>query len=98
MEYEIIWLPKAEERFQEIIEYLELNWNDKVIAGFIEKTENVLRQMQLKPTMFRHSAKMDIYEVLITKHNLLLYTIKGSTIKLLTFFDTRQNPKKKFKF
>ena len=98
MEYEIIWLPKAEERFQEIIEYLEYKWNDKVIAGFIERTETVLRQVQRRPTMFRRSSKMNIHEVLITKHNLLLYQIKGSRIELLTFFDTRQNPKKKFKF
>ena len=55
MDYEIIWLPKAEERFQEIIEYLEYKWNDKVIAGFIERTETVLRQVQRRPTMFRRS-------------------------------------------
>ena len=98
MEYQIIWLPKAEERFQDIIEYLEYKWNDKVIADFIEKTETVLRQIQRRPTMFRHSSKMNIHEALITKHNLLLYQIKGSRIELLTFFDTRQNPKNKFKF
>lgn len=97
MEYQIIWLPKAEERFQEIIEYLDYKWNDKVIADFIERTETVLLQIKRRPTMFRHSAKMNIYEVLITKHNLLLYQIKGSRIELLTFFDSRQNPKKKFK-
>ncbi len=45
MEYLIVWLPKAEERFQEIIEYLEYKWNDKIIADFIEKTETVLRQI-----------------------------------------------------
>ena len=94
MEYQIIWLPKAEERFQDIIEYLEYKWNDKVIADFIEKTETVLRQIQRRPAMFRYSSKMNIHEALITKHNLLLYQIKSSRIELLTFFDTRQNPKK----
>ena len=98
MEYEIIWLPKAEERFQDIIEYLKNKWDDKVIAGFIVRTETVLRQIQRRPTMFRRSSKMNIHEALITKHNLLLYQLKGSRIELLTFFDTRQNPKKKFKF
>ena len=98
MDYEIIWLPKAEERFQEIIEYLYYKWNDKVIADFIKRTETVLRQVQRRPTMFKHSSRMNIYEVLITKHNLLLYQLKGSGIELLTFFDTRQNPMKKFKF
>jgi hypothetical protein len=40
---------------------------------------------------------MGIYEALITKHNLLLFRIEGNRIELLTFFDTRQNPNKKFK-
>ena len=41
--------------------------------------------------------KQNIHEVLITKHNLLLYQINETELKveLLAFFDTRQHPKKK---
>jgi hypothetical protein len=45
--------------------------------------------------MFRRSTKMNIHQVLITKHNLLFYRILENKIELLTFFDTRQNPVKK---
>jgi hypothetical protein len=67
-----------------------------VIEKFLLQTEKVLAQVQKRPTMFRRSAKKGIYEVLITKHNLLLYQINGQRIELLTFFDTRQRPGKKF--
>jgi plasmid stabilization system protein ParE len=97
MGYQIIWLPKAEERYQQVIEYLQAHWNDTVIKKFVGQTEKILAQVQQRPTMFRRSAQMGIYEVLITKHNLLLYRIKGKRIELLTFFDTRQHPKKKFR-
>ena len=97
MDYQIIWLPKAETRYREIIEYLEYKWNDRVIERFIVQTEKVLNQIKRRPTIFRRSAKMNIHEVLITKHNLLIYRINGSKIELLTFFDTRQDPKKKWK-
>ena len=97
MAYQIIWLPKAEERYQEIIDYLQYKWNDKVIKDFVNKTNHKLLQIKKRPKMSRRSAKMDIYEVLITKHNLLLYRIKANKIELLTFFDTRQDPDKKFK-
>jgi hypothetical protein len=80
-----------------VIDYLQQYWNDTVIKKFIVQTEKVLAQVHQRPKMFRRSAKMDIYEVLITKHNLLLYRVKGSNIELLTFFDTRQHPKKKFR-
>src|SRR5882757_1952072 len=98
MDYQITWLPKAEKRYQEIIEYLQYKWNDKVIADFITQTEKILEQVKRRPTLFRRSAKMNIHEVLITRHNLLLYHIKGSKIELLTFVDTRRDPKKKYKF
>lgn len=97
MDYQIVWLPKAEIRYQEIIDYLQYKWNDKVISKFIAQTEKVLLQIKNRPTLFRRSSKMDIREALITKHNLLLYRINGSKIELLTFFDTRQDPKKKWK-
>ena len=44
MAYEIIWLPKAEERFDEIIEYLHQHWDDKAVSSFIKKaTEKFYR-------------------------------------------------------
>ncbi len=98
MAYEIIWLPKAQERFDEIIEYLQIHWDDKVISSFIKKTAEKLLQISERPKMFRRSKKMAIHEVAITKHNLLIYRIKGNKVELLTFFDTRQSPSKKYKF
>ena len=72
MDYQIIWLPKAESRYLEIIEYLEYKWNDRVIEKFIAQTEKVLAQIKQRPTTFRRSTKMNIHETLITKHNLLI--------------------------
>ena len=86
MAYEIIWLPKAEERFDEIIEYLHQHWDDKAVRSFIKKATEKILQIAERPKMFRRSAKMGIHEVAITKHNLLLYRIKGNKVELLTFF------------
>lgn len=98
MAYEIIWLPKAEERYQQIVDYLQEEWNDKVVIKFIAITQQKLSQIKQRPKMYRKSEKRNIYEALITKHNLLLYRIVGNKIELLTFFDTRQRPSKKFKY
>lgn len=98
MAYEISWLPKAEERYQQIIDYLQQEWNDKVVIKFITVTQQKLSRVKLHPKMYRRSAKRNIYEALITKHNLLLHRIVDHKIELLTFFDTRQKPSKKFKY
>ncbi len=97
MAYEIIWLPKAEKRYHDIIKWLEQNWTDKEISNFISKTESVLESIRLDPEMYRKSERRNIRQAIVTKHNLLLYTIKGNRIELVGFFDTRQNPSKKFK-
>lgn len=68
-----------------------------MVINFITKTNQKLAEIKLRPTMYRRSEKMGIYEALVTKHNLLLFRIEGNRIELLTFFDTRQHPNKKFK-
>jgi plasmid stabilization system protein ParE len=93
--FEIIWLPQAENDFDNILDYLQKNWGDIVVDEFIYKLERILSLVSQKPTMFRRSSKMNIHQVLITKHNLLFYRIIENKIELLTFFDTRQNPVKK---
>ena len=63
----------------------------------MERTDKTIHLLTINPYIFRGSEKEDLHEVLITKHNLLLYQIasKEKKIELLSFFDTRQNPKKK---
>ena len=46
MAYEIIWLPKAEERYQQIVDYLQEEWNDKVVIKFIAITQQKLSQIK----------------------------------------------------
>ena len=97
MAYKIIWLPKAEQRFSAIIIWLQENWTDKEITNFIQRTKEVLELISNNPDLYRKSGKENIHEAIITKHNLLLYRKKRNKIELMTFFDTRQNPSKKYK-
>ncbi len=97
MDYEIVWLPDAEERFDAIIQYLKQQWSDKEVKDFVDYTNHVIRLIQLNPTLFKKSTKRGIREVLISSHNLLLYRIVGNEIQLITFFDNRRNPRRKFR-
>ncbi|RYE21055.1 MAG: type II toxin-antitoxin system RelE/ParE family toxin [Sphingobacteriaceae bacterium] len=97
MDYRIVWLPDAERRFDATIEYLKQQWSDKEVKSFIDYTNHVIRLIQSNPTMFKKSTRRRIREVLITEHNLLLYRTVGDEIQLITFFDNRQNPRKKYR-
>lgn len=97
MAYKVIWAPKAIITFENVIDYLQDHWTDKQIEYFVERTDKTIHLLSNNPYLFRGSEKENLHEVIITKHNLLLYqiTTKENTIELLSFFDTRQNPKKK---
>ena len=97
MAYKVIWSPEAAATFDRIIEYLEEHWTSKEIIRFIGRTEDVIFLLEQNPYLFRGSDKENIYEVLITKQNLLLYQVIESNkrVELISFWDTRQNPKTK---
>jgi len=97
MAHEVIWLPKAENRYDEIIAYLAENWTEKEIIRFVARTEDVIKNISDNPHLYRKSSKKNIHEAIITKHNVLLYKFSSKKIELITFFDTRQSPQKKFR-
>lgn len=97
MAFKIIWSPKAEDTFEKVIDYLQAEWTEKEIRKFVTETARVIHLVSVNPFLFRASEKENIFEAIVTKHNLLLYQVnrKIKTIELLAFFDTRQDPKKK---
>lgn len=96
MAYKIIWSPRAKETFYNVIDYLELAWGEKQITNFVNLTDHILDLIEEKPYSFKKSEIGDVHRILITKHNLMLYQIieNTKTVELISFWDTRQNPKK----
>jgi plasmid stabilization system protein ParE len=94
---EIIWSKQAEQRFDAVIDFLKVNWTDKEIIQFVTETQRVVETIKKNPEAFRKSEKTNYREALITKHNLLIYSVSKTHIKLITFWDTRQHPRKKAK-
>lgn len=97
MAYKVTWSPKAVKTFNNVINYLEKNWTEKEIRNFVRLTDKVAHIISKSPYLFRSSEKNNVFEVLVTKHNLLLYQVneESKKVQLLAFFDTRQDPKKK---
>jgi plasmid stabilization system protein ParE len=95
MAKKIIWSSRAISSFDKIINYLEKEWTQREIAKLVSNTQKVLEQIESGSIKFKSSGRRDIHEVLITKHNLLIYRLKKNQIDLLVFYDTRQHPKKK---
>lgn len=95
MALEIRWTEEAIASYNTVIAYLSENWSEKVVNRFIKKVSATLKVLGSGKVEFRHSAKKNIHEVLVTKHNLLLYKVYPDRVDLLVFWDTRRDPKSK---
>jgi len=95
MPKQVIWSPLAVVDFENILDYLNGNWNEQVALKFINEIEilisNIAKQHKLFPLV---NKKLKVRRCVITKHNTLFYSDSKASINILRIFDTRQNPNK----
>jgi plasmid stabilization system protein ParE len=95
MALSIVTKKRFENKVKKLLEYLLLNWYDKVADNFIlvmeEKMELLSEQPFIGSEVIPNS---DIRTYLITKHNRIYYRIKGNKIIFINMFDTRMDPQK----
>jgi plasmid stabilization system protein ParE len=90
----IIWSPLSENDFENILNYLNKHWGNKVASNFIELTENLLNQIAINPRQFPIFYKRKkVRKCVLTKHNTLFYRDGKINIEILRIYDTRQDPK-----
>jgi hypothetical protein len=66
-----------------------------VAIEFVATSKNAISKLARKPYAHRASILPECYELLITKHNLLVYRVKGNMVQIILLWDTRGNPKLK---
>ena len=96
-EMEIIWSAKAKITFFSVIDYLNKNWTKKEMVQFYQRTHFTINAIKKNPAIFPASSKnKEIRKAIVDKNNSFFYIIDPSRqrIYLLTFFDSRQDPKK----
>ena len=99
MTRKIIWSPLSEEDFENILIYLETEWDAEVAIKFIDLVDVLLVQIANNPKHYPliHK-KYNIRKCVITKHNTLYYRSSKRHVELLRIYDNRQDPDKlKFK-
>ena len=87
---------RAEKNYRSIKDYIISEWGERVADAFEQKTVDFLDILEDFPEI----GVIEVPEKMIrgfqlTKQTRVFYRIKGERIIVLTFFDVRQNPKKK---
>ncbi len=95
MNRSVILSKTAEKKLENVFIYLTENWSLKVKADFVKKLDKTIEIIKNQPEIFPESNKESgLHKCVITKHIILYYRFDAKTIKIITFFDTRQHPHK----
>lgn len=92
-----IFLTKRAEKDQQLIkDLLTIKWGIKSASDFEQKNLRFLELISNFPEIgIMEVGEKQIRSFLITRQTRVYYRIKENKIVLLTFFDTRKNPKKR---
>ena len=93
---QITWTENAKTDLKEIITYLKYKWSDKSADKFLNQAFKVVDLITVFPALGKTSEKDNrVRYILITKHNILFYTVTVDELVILNIFEVGQNPKKK---
>lgn len=86
--------PRAERSFDSIVYYIKQKWGEKTAKEFIQKVDEIFILLKDFPLMGQVENN-DIRGFQLSPHTRILYRIRDNKIIILSFFDVRQDPKKK---
>jgi plasmid stabilization system protein ParE len=89
------WTDEAKSQFAFVVDYLVENWTVVEVRHFVKATDQTIEYIKTYPKMFRRIGRRNLFEAMITPHNLMIYKIVKSEIHIITFWDMRRNPKRK---
>ena len=91
----IIFSQRSKNQLDSLIKYLELEFSILSRAKFVKNFDEIILIIQKNPDTFRVSEiNGNIRKCVISKQTSLYYRFNNYEIRLLSLFDTRQNPTK----
>ncbi|WP_308006022.1 hypothetical protein [uncultured Chryseobacterium sp.] len=92
----IIFSKVASRSYENILEFLSQTWTEKEMGIFIDEAEKVTNQLKEGKFLLFQKYSKDIRSALIGKKHVRMFFRKESEtkIKVLLFFDMRQDPQK----
>ena len=95
MKREVVFSKNAEKRLIDLLDYLQFKWSVKIRDKFIAKLDESISIIQNEPEIFPKSqVNKNQYRCVVSKQTTIYYRYNLKQIKVLSFFDTRQDPNK----
>jgi plasmid stabilization system protein ParE len=96
MALEIQWSKRADKKFEKILEYLLVDWSERVTKSFIRKVYDLIDTLAEYPEIGAiENKEKGIRGFTVVKQINIFYKVSGNKIIILDFFDNRQAIEKK---
>lgn len=93
--YRIAWSDRAVLDLQHIISYLLQRWTEREVQKFVNKLDQRLTLISINPSLFpKTSRRKNVRRSVLTRQTVIYYELFENTVRIVTLFDPRQNPKK----
>lgn len=94
----LFWTKNAKNRFEKILDYIEKEFGHAARHDFRTRTKEFTVLLKEFPEIGSIEVReKKIRGFQISRQTRLFYKVKGNRIIILTFFDMRQDPKKRMK-
>lgn len=90
--YPIIWSPKAQNEFAEILKFIELQFGAEIAADCVIHVESITEKISLFPNLFPAFGQHQIRKAVVQKNLTIFYRFQRDQIDILKVWDNRQNP------
>jgi plasmid stabilization system protein ParE len=88
---EIIWTGNAENDLLNVINYLKYHWSETAADKFLSILFNKINLLSLQPRLGRKTSFHRAYRrFMITRHNVLIYSVHRKHLVIHRLKDTRQ--------
>ena len=88
----------AEEDYAKVVNYLASEWGDKVLDSFVARFQKVISILEEDAGRYPFvNESKNARKCVVTKHNVIYFIETDDLVKIITVFDTRQDPDKLFK-
>ena len=92
----IVFSEIADQSYEKILEFLSKVWTEKEVEIFINDTESIVDELKVSNYLMFQKSRFKTRSALIGKKHVRMFFIKEheNLIKVLLFFDMREDPKK----
>ncbi|RBQ04888.1 type II toxin-antitoxin system RelE/ParE family toxin [Pedobacter miscanthi] len=92
MSLTVVWTDEAKETFDAIFSFILDKFSEQSAKKFLKQTNKILSIIKVQPEIFEASISDQFRKGKITNQTSVFYEIEDDQIRLLFFFDNRQEP------